>query len=84
MCLDQDNLYRALLYVYLPCSLVVLVLTYGPRSEKTCLLRFANNKYANQPVNPISLIGAFFIHLLKNIILRLATGKINFLASLNS
>ena len=49
MCLDQDNLYRALLYVYLPCSLVVLVLTYWPRSEKTCLLRFANNKYADQP-----------------------------------
>ena len=32
---------------------------YGPRCEKTCLRRFANNKDADQPAHPSSLISAF-------------------------
>ena len=60
-----------------------IVFTYGPRLEKTCLRRFANNTGADQPAHPHSLISAFVIRLLKSIIARLATGEIfNFLASL--
>ena len=50
---------------------------YGPRREKTCLLRFANNKGADQPAHPRNLISAFVIRLLESIISRLATGEIS-------
>ena len=51
--------------------------TYGPQREKTCLWGFANNKGADQPAHPHSLISAFVIHLLKSIISRLATSEIS-------
>ena len=38
--------------------------TYGPRREKTCLRRFANNTGADQPAHPRSLISAFVIRVL--------------------
>ena len=41
---------------------------YGPRSEKTCLSGFANNKGADQPAHPRSLISTFVIRLLESII----------------
>ena len=50
---------------------------YGPRREKTCLWLFANNKGADQPAHPRSLISAFIIHLLESIISRLATSRIS-------
>ena len=50
---------------------------FGPRREKTCLQRFANNKDADQPAHPRSLISAFVIRLLESIITRLATSKIS-------
>ena len=50
---------------------------YGPRREKTCLRGFANNKGADQPAHPRSLISAFVIPLLKSIISRLATSEIS-------
>ena len=37
---------------------------YGPRRKKTCLRRFANNKGADQPAHPRSLISDFVIRLL--------------------
>ena len=52
-------------------------LLYGTRREKTCLRWFANNTGANQPVHPRSLISAFVIRFLKNIICKLATGEIS-------
>ena len=56
---------------------------FGLRIEKTCLRGFANNKGADQPVHPSSLISAFDIHLLGSFISRLAMSEIfNFLASL--
>ena len=51
--------------------------SFGPRREKTCLRWFANNKGANQPVHPRSLISAFVIRLLESIIYRLATSEIS-------
>ena len=51
---------------------------FGPRREKTCLRWFANNKGADQPAHPRSLISAFVIHLLESIISTLATNKLSF------
>ena len=50
---------------------------YEPRHEKTCLRGVANNKGADQPAHPRSLISAFVIHLLESIISGLATSKIS-------
>ena len=46
---------------------------HGPRREKTCLRRFANNKGADQPAHQRSLISAFVFRLLESVIFRLAT-----------
>ena len=48
----------------------------GPRREKTCLWGFVNNKGADQPAHPRSLISAFVIYLLESIISRHATNEI--------
>ena len=50
----------------------------GPLHEKTCVWGFANNKGADQPAHPRSLISTFVIHLLESIISRLATNKFHF------
>ena len=47
----------------------------GPQHEKTCLRRFVNNKGADQPAHPRSLISAFVIRLLESVISRLATSQ---------
>ena len=44
----------------------VAPIKYGPQCEKTCLLGFANNKGADQPAHPPSLISDFVIHLLES------------------
>ena len=49
----------------------------GPRREKTCLREFANNKGADQPALPRSLISTFVIRLLKSTIHRLAMSEIS-------
>ena len=41
-------------------------ISYGPRREKTCLRRFANNTGADQPAHPRSLISAFVVHFLES------------------
>ena len=55
----------------------LLLLGNGPSCNKTCLRGFANNKGADQPVHPCSLISAFVIRLLESIISRLATGEVS-------
>ena len=58
---------------------------FGPRSEKTCLQGFGNNKGAERPGQMHNLISAFVIRLLESIISRLAMSEnFNFLASLCS
>ena len=52
-------------------------ITFGPRREKPCLRRFANNKGADRPAHPHSLVSAFVIRLLESIISRLATSEIS-------
>ena len=49
----------------------------GPRSEKPCLWRFVNNKDADQPAHPRSLISAFVIRFLESMISKLSTSKIS-------
>ena len=48
----------------------------GPRPEKTCLRGLTNNKGADQPAHPRSLISAFVIRFLKSTVFNLATGAI--------
>ena len=57
--------------------LLMLVVLIGPRREKTCLRRFANNKGADQPAHPRSLISAFVIHCLESTISKLTTCEIS-------
>ena len=57
-------------------NLLGLKLTVGPRCEKTCLRRFANNTGADQPAHPRSLIRAFVIRFLESIMCKLATVEI--------
>ena len=59
----------------------VLLLTNWPLHEKTCLWRFANNKDADQPTHPCSLISTFVINILESIISRFATSEIFLLVS---
>ena len=51
--------------------------TYGSRRENTCLRGFANNTGAYQPAHPRSLISAFVIRFLEDIICNLAAGEIS-------
>ena len=53
------------------------LLSDGPRRDKTCLRGFANNKGADQPAHPRSLISAFVIRLLESTTFNLATRKIS-------
>ena len=46
-------------------------------NEKTSLWEFANNKGADQPAHPCSLIGAIIIRLLESIISKVETCKIS-------
>ena len=54
-----------------------MVIRNGPRREKTCLRRFADNPGTDQPAHPRSLISAFVIRFLQSIICKLATGEIS-------
>ena len=42
--------------------------TFEPHHEKTCFMPYANNKDADQPVHPCSLISTFVVHCLDSII----------------
>ena len=53
------------------------IVIYGPRRDKTCLRGFVNNKAAEQPAHPHSLISAFVISKLKSIIYQLASSEIS-------
>ena len=46
-----------------------------PRREKTCVRKFTNNKGADRPAHPRSLISAFVIRFLESAICKLAAGK---------
>ena len=46
----------------------MIKLMYEPGHEKTCIMSYANNKGADQPAHPRSLISAFVVHCLDSII----------------
>ena len=50
---------------------------YWPHRNKTCLGGFANNKGADQPAHPRSLISAFVIPILESTICKIAAGEIS-------
>ena len=50
---------------------------YESHHEKTCLMLYANNKGADQPAHPHSLISAFVVRCLDSIISILAISKIS-------
>ena len=50
---------------------------FGPRRVKTCHRRFANNKGADQPAHPRSLISAIVFRFLESIICELATDEMS-------
>ena len=56
--------------------LYLYIFTYGRRREKTCLWGLANNKGADQPAHPHSLISAFVNRFLESIIYKHAIGEI--------
>ena len=44
-----------------------MVYAIEPRHEKTCLMSYVNNKGADQPAYPHSLISTFVVHCLDSI-----------------
>ena len=46
----------------------VQIIPLEPGHEKMCLMSYANNKGADQPAHPRSLISAFVVHCLDSII----------------
>ena len=63
------------MYMYIPLLVVMFALrmisfhiSNKPGHEKTCLMSYANNKGADQPARPRSLISAFVVRCLDSII----------------
>ena len=53
------------------------LITYEPGHEKMCLIPYVNNKGADQPAHPRSLIRTFVVHCLGSIVSILAKSKIS-------
>ena len=51
--------------------------SYGPRREKTCLRWVANNKGADQPAHPHSLISALVFRVLGSTFSKIAISEIS-------
>ena len=51
-------------------------MTKEPHHEKTCLMSYANNKDADQPVHPSSLISIFVICCLDSIMSLVVLGAV--------
>ena len=49
----------------------------GPGHVKMCLMPYANNKGADQPAHPHSLISIFVVHCLDSMICILAISKVS-------
>ena len=50
---------------------------FEPGHEKTCLMSYANNKGADQPAHPRSLISAFVVRCLDNVMSLVSVTKIS-------
>ena len=51
--------------------------TYEPDHEKMCLMSYANNKDADHPAHPRSLISAFVVRCMDSIIPLLAIAEVS-------
>ena len=49
----------------------------GPGHAETCLMPYANNKGADQPARPRSLIGTFVVRCLDSMIRKLAISQVS-------
>ena len=58
-------------------AVYVKTLSNGPSHAKMCLMPYANNKGADQPANPRSLISAFVVHSLDRIISLVSRSEIS-------
>ena len=58
-------------------KILKILKNYMGLDARTCLQGFANNKGADQPMHPHSLISTFVIRFLEIIICKLATGEIS-------
>ena len=58
-------------------TMSIVILSYGPRREKTYLWGLANNKSADQTVHMCSRISTLFICSLESVICKRASGEIS-------
>ena len=58
-------------------QIIVLSIAFGPGHTKTCLMPYANNKGADQPAHPHSLISTFVVRCLDSMICILAISKVS-------
>ena len=56
---------------------ITYIIIYEPGHEKMCLMLYANNKGADQPAHPRSLIRAFVVRCLDSIISLDSVGEIS-------
>ena len=67
--MNKEKGKRRQLYIHWQSFVGMLPLfIYGPGHAKMCLMPYANNKGADQPAHPRSLISAFFVRSLDSII----------------
>ena len=64
----------AQVYLY---KLFVSLKLFGPRHTKMCLMTFANNKGADQPAHPRSLISTFVVRCLDSIMPLVSVSEIS-------
>ena len=58
------------------CFVLIFMVTGVPGHAKMCLMTYANNKGANQPAHPRSLISTFVVRCLDSMICILALSKV--------
>ena len=75
--LDPDQVLKFMGPDLGPNCLQKLLAEDGPRHEKTFLQGVTNDKGADQPAHPGSLISAFVIRLFESIIVKLAASKLS-------
>ena len=56
-----DNFLKLRILISIEDELMLLMMLFGPRREKTCLWGFVSNKGADQPAHTRSLISAIVI-----------------------
>ena len=58
-------------------ALVACMVVNGPGHAKICLMSYANNKGADQPAHPLSLISTFVVRCLDSMMCILALSKVS-------